>query len=158
MHKEPSVIRMRKHIVSWNLCHILLLLWDNGTKSLVKVLGDHKVMRSVEVRVRQPPMRVRQLLNKTCTVELLHFNTLSTMTLSVGYYTGYWECMSEDKDLRNTMWHRVLILPNEEILASSANSVPAKEVNLYPRLYLLKPARPTQLNKMYTTGRILKWD
>lgn len=82
MHKEPSVMRMRKHIVSWNLCHILLLLWDNGTKSLVKVLGDHKVMRSVEVRVRQPPM-------KSCTVELLHFNTLSTMTLSVGYYTGY---------------------------------------------------------------------
>ena len=45
------------------------------------------------------------------------------------------------------MCNRLLILLNEEIFASSANSVPAGEVNLYPRLdLLLRPARVPQLN------------
>ena len=48
-----------------------------------------------------------------------------------------------------TMCDRVLMLPNEEILASSAKSVPAGEVNLYPRLDLqLSPMRVPQLNKV----------
>ena len=47
------------------------------------------------------------------------------------------------------MCDRVLILPNEEILASSAKSVPAGEVNLYPRLDLqLRPTRVPQLNEV----------
>ena len=47
------------------------------------------------------------------------------------------------------MIQRVLILPNEEILASSAKSVPAGEVNLYPRLDLhLRPTRVPQLNEL----------
>ena len=47
----------------------------------------------------------------------------------------YWVSrVYDDKNLRMTICHRVLILPNEEILASSSKSVPAGEVNLYPRL------------------------
>ena len=47
------------------------------------------------------------------------------------------------------MCDRVLILPNEEILASSAKSVLAGEVNLYPRLDLhLRPTRVPQLNEV----------
>jgi len=47
-----------------------------------------------------------------------------------------------------TMCDRVLMLPNEEILASSAKSVQAGEVNLYPRLDLqLRPMRVPQLNE-----------
>ena len=47
----------------------------------------------------------------------------------------YWVSrVYDDKDLRMTMCDRVLILPNEEILASTVKSVPAGEVNLYPRL------------------------
>ena len=52
--------------------------------------------------------------------------------------------MYDDKDLRMTMCDRV-----EEILASTAKSVPAGEVNLYPRLDLhLRPTRVSQLNEV----------
>ena len=47
------------------------------------------------------------------------------------------------------MCDQVLILPNEEILASSAKSVPAGEVNQYPRLDLqLRPTRVPQFNEV----------
>ena len=58
-----------------------------------------------------------------------------------------------------TMCDRVLILPNEEILASSAKSVPAGEVNQYPRLDLqLRPTRVPQLNEVSYGMKSMKRD
>ena len=70
----------------------------------------------------------------------------------------YWVSrVYDDKDLSMTMCDRVLILPNEEILASSAKSVPAGEVNLYSRLDLqLRPMRVPQLNEVCPTEQRMK--
>ena len=121
----------------------------------MKQLSDHNVMRSVRRKIEDtaaPPedlsvrsedeardeecttlKRERQLLNESCKAKMLtHLRgSIQSSGLLYGVSRVY-----NDKDLRMTMCDRVLILPNEEILASSAKSVPAGEVNLYPRLDL----------------------
>ena len=93
--------------------------WDNGTTSKVKQLSDHHVMRSVRRKIgntTSAPLedtsvrskvevydeecarlkRERVLLNESCTLKshIPFCETLSTVILRVGYFTGgYRECM-----------------------------------------------------------------
>ena len=93
--------------------------------------------------------RERRVLNESCTANMLtHLRDSIHSDPESGLH--YWVSrVYDDKDLRMTMCDRVLIRPNEEILASSAKSVPAREVNLYPRLDLhLRPTRVPQLNEV----------
>ena len=114
----------------------------------MKQLSDHKVIRSVRRKIEvitTPPedtsvrsedevrdeecirlKRERQLLNESCTAKMLtHLRDSIQSDPESGLL--YWVSRVY-KDLRMTMCDRVLILPNEEILASSAKSVPAGEV------------------------------
>ena len=89
------------------------------------------------------------LLNESCTAKMLtHLRDSIHSDPESGLL--YWVSrVYDDKDLSMTMCDRVLILPNEKILASSAQSVPAGEVNRYPRLDLqLRPTRVPQLNEV----------
>ena len=159
--------RKRKRIVSLNPT----VTWDNGTTSEVKRLSDHNVMRRVkrksdataappedtsaqcedEVRNKESARltRERRVLNESCTAKMLtHLRDSIHSDPESGLL--YWVSrVYDDKNLRMTMCDRVLILPNEEILASSAKSVPAGEVNLYPRLDLqLRPTSVSHLNEV----------
>jgi len=135
-------MRKRKRIVSLNPT----VTWDNGTTSKVKQLSDHNVIRSVRRKIEDTTapledtsiqsgdevrdeecarlQRERRLLNESCTAKLL--NQLQD-SIHSDPESGllYWVSrVYNDKDLRMTMCDRVLILPNVEILAISAKSVP----------------------------------
>jgi len=90
-----------------------------------------------------------RLLNESCTAKLLtHLRDSIQGDPESGLL--YWiSRVYDDKNLTMMMCDRVLILPNAEILASSAKSVPAGEVNLHPRFDLeLRPTRAPQLNEL----------
>ena len=110
----------------------------------MKQLSDHKVIRSVRRKIEVPTAppedtsvrsedevydeecarlkRERELLNESCTAKLLtHLRDSIHSDPESGLF--YWVSrVYDDKNLRMTMCDRVLILPNQEILASSAKS------------------------------------
>jgi len=93
--------------------------------------------------------RKRRVLNESCTAKSLsHLRDSIHSDPASGLL--YWVSrVYNTKDLRMTMCDRVLIHPNEVILASSAKSEPAGEVNLYPKLDLqLRPTRVPQINEV----------
>ena len=135
-------LRKRKRLVTLNPT----VTWDNGTTSKVKQLSDHKVIRSVRRKLEVPtaPLedtgvrsedevsdeecarlkRERVLLNESCTAKMLTHLRDSIHSDPESMLLYWVSRVYDDKDLRMTMCDRVLILPNEEILASSEVSKP----------------------------------
>jgi len=119
-------------------------------------LSDHNVMRRVKRKsdaTAAPPEDTsvrsedevydeecarlkseRVVLNESCSAKMLSHLRDSIHSDPESMLLYWVSRVYDDKDLRMTMCDRVLILPNEEILASTVKSVPAGEVNLYPRL------------------------